>query len=1127
MQNRVVEEEGRRISPTLLVGLGGTGREIITRIRRNFVGKYDSVSNFPIVGYFLVDTDTTMQDYTPGLKSIVERRINFSENETYMATVNNVSQYTQRLNLFPHLKEWLYPNLADIGDLTAGAGAIRPYGRLAFFVHQATIRRNLADALGAIRSPDRRNMVAENYNIQCSPQVSAYIVCSLAGGTGSSMFLDMAFTLKDIARSQGMTLEIIGFLIMPGIYGEDKHYANGYAALKELEHHSRTNSFRVRYEPNTNEKIIPVPPFDYCYLVHNENEAGITLDFSARGDMFEMLAENIFLDFSNDDFAAQKRRNRVNFADQVSEVYSSGIAGFGLDEEEGWSKRYMSFGYTSISYPADRIIGCCAYKLAGEIFTAWGKLADPQKDFAGISLSNFVYDPGAANQGFLADLGMYESMEESGKHDIIDWITRPGSGSSNMLEDIRAWAGRLEGQVKDDAHMRHNMTIVQFLNQEAKLFAAKFISSDQEPDASKRGEFDRRMDENLKVLLYGGRLAGSEESVTGLIDQTVQSGEAIRGKIRNHVARMINDRTFSSAHMMQVLREVVRRLRTGDDSYKASLLRQMGDEQADTGLQRDMKEYEKQANSFLSKIDSLLGEREQHRSWGEILPWNKMRKNAALRYDEARIDEVLSGYTQSLVAYFHTKARLLARSKALNAYDQVIDYIDGSLIPELERVRETIKTLHTQATSSADQLRGKIEVSLLHNIYDPGDIDDIYYPMGSSVDNINYQSDRAVDVLSDMRGSRATIVDLPEMADRFSMEEVMSTVISYTRSVFEPVIRNLNIIEEVYEKKFPESESSKRRLFLRNSYDYGKCWMVLNRTLPNLRIDPGNHRSYIVGRHADPSKRQTYDLFDREMQRMRDGTLDPQVHFFQTSDPAKILISTELAGFPLPAFSGINTMKEKYEVEYMKMGSTLHIDKNDFKYRDIVPILDEVDLKRIEDIRSCFVFGTILGVLNPKTSEDDSQIVYEFIRDTHLRPIPMSLGVESKARVALERNPQMLKDIKEEIMRREGVLLRQRDGAFGDGFRNYYLTIFWYWENVYAAQEIDVGGGQRRRRRSVENQILERKMDELAGMYKRTWDIGEAESRWNQFKQEALRLLNRTDEYSEQVESTRLRVVKM
>src|SRR5438034_7551738 len=46
-----------RVEPTLLIGLGGTGKEVLLRLRQRFVEKYNIVG-FPTMAYLWIDTDT-------------------------------------------------------------------------------------------------------------------------------------------------------------------------------------------------------------------------------------------------------------------------------------------------------------------------------------------------------------------------------------------------------------------------------------------------------------------------------------------------------------------------------------------------------------------------------------------------------------------------------------------------------------------------------------------------------------------------------------------------------------------------------------------------------------------------------------------------------------------------------------------------------------------------------------------------------------------------------------------------------------------------------------------------------------------------------------------------------------
>ena len=49
--------KARNVAPTLLIGLGGTGKEVLLRFRRRLYERY-GIFGFPTTGYLWIDTDT-------------------------------------------------------------------------------------------------------------------------------------------------------------------------------------------------------------------------------------------------------------------------------------------------------------------------------------------------------------------------------------------------------------------------------------------------------------------------------------------------------------------------------------------------------------------------------------------------------------------------------------------------------------------------------------------------------------------------------------------------------------------------------------------------------------------------------------------------------------------------------------------------------------------------------------------------------------------------------------------------------------------------------------------------------------------------------------------------------------
>ncbi|MDJ0835062.1 MAG: tubulin-like doman-containing protein [Acidobacteriota bacterium] len=105
----------------------------------------------------------------------------------------------------------------------SGAAQWRPLGRLSLFLNAQRIFETLHRAFKIVQQSDPEK-----------GPVRAYIVCSLAGGTGSGMFWDLAFMLQMIdpsTQTSGM------FLLGDPFEGVDEAgriYPNIYAALKEI-----------------------------------------------------------------------------------------------------------------------------------------------------------------------------------------------------------------------------------------------------------------------------------------------------------------------------------------------------------------------------------------------------------------------------------------------------------------------------------------------------------------------------------------------------------------------------------------------------------------------------------------------------------------------------------------------------------------------------------------------------------------------------------------------------------------------------------------------------------------------------------------------------------------------------
>ena len=365
------------IRPTLLIGLGGTGKEILRRLRRMFYEKY-RVAGLPIMEYLWFDTDIRNQSLSGEVPDELDRRIDLTAPQKIDGRVQpeELAGYRLNKNAYPHIWDW-FPRELDALPANAimqGAGQIRSFGRLAFFHHYTRIRdaiERLGRKVTAQEAFADMNRDYPDYTVD-TRAFDIIIISSLGGGTGSGCFIDVGFLCRVLFPTSTRT----AFLAMPTVFddvvgsaGTEAVHANGFAALKELEYFMQprfiADEDKATSEYSTHEfnwdgspQPVPAPPFDTVYMLDNENVAGERItEFT---DTFQMIAEFLLLDFDRTRFAAQKRSVRSNMEQYLQDVtgYHSG------SYVQYFPCRYASFGLSQIELNQPRLANAAANRCA-------------------------------------------------------------------------------------------------------------------------------------------------------------------------------------------------------------------------------------------------------------------------------------------------------------------------------------------------------------------------------------------------------------------------------------------------------------------------------------------------------------------------------------------------------------------------------------------------------------------------------------------------------------------------------------------------------------------------------------------------------------------------------------------
>ena len=391
------KNEQQEIRPTLYIGLGGTGKEVILRLRRRFYERFRK-TGLPCTEYLWIDTDT--RDVGARGEPIDEAlgAVSLESHEQFALMQGNVG--SDLIDIFQnperneHIHEWLYPEVERYGmEIADGAGGVRGVGRLTFFNKYPALREHVRSAIEKLTTHERITETEKFFRehnlgqavLADPPSPVVVLVCSLAGGTGCGTLLDVSFMLRNISMSQSTIKQQFAYVFLPNVYYPNaeslglRSYGNCYAALKELDFYTlrpvrrQTGDkdelgidYNVRWTGRERLKI-PGPPFSALYLLEMRNEGGTRLEDKNRKDLFSVLAESLFLDVLPGTFSNAKRSNYSNIASALSSVQNVEIAIKGISFPQRFARRYATCGLSKIEVPVDSIRGACAAKLAQQI----------------------------------------------------------------------------------------------------------------------------------------------------------------------------------------------------------------------------------------------------------------------------------------------------------------------------------------------------------------------------------------------------------------------------------------------------------------------------------------------------------------------------------------------------------------------------------------------------------------------------------------------------------------------------------------------------------------------------------------------------------------------------------------
>ncbi|MEW6278570.1 MAG: tubulin-like doman-containing protein, partial [Candidatus Eremiobacterota bacterium] len=686
-----------RIRPTILIGLGGTGGDVILRVRKRFYEKYGTLAEFPIVAYLWLDTDKSEKHI---LGKEVREFVRMTDTERLMLTINDTTVITQNLDEpgNAHIKKWWYPGLNALGQMNEGAGQIRAYSRLSFFYHYKAIRTAVTDANTRVRDPHAMERMMKSpllkdqgivAQVEFNQPTNVYLVSSIAGGTGSGLLLDMAFMIKELFQEGNVTL--MSYLVFPDHFGtitNEKMKANAFALLKELNFYKYGVPFFEAEWALGNPSKVPIPPFDYCYVFDNQNASGQVTGGQPGSQelIFELLADSIFKDFSHGEFADHKRSARVNLRQYMNKTYEYAHPRF----KQNFIQRYSSMGLSTIVVPHARIITACAYRLAADVVDLWS--GQTKDGYNPADLPRFV------REDFLSSARLLEDDSKK-RHDLLfglldaSGLADPDKGKNQgLLEELSRWSQETLRDVERGA-MGPRQTVRDFLDERTREQEKRLWAEQVAPEPEKWGHFPRTIRANLEALFR-------------------RASEAIRGG----AFRLVDERHDSLKHSEAVLNETVETLR----SFITLFQKKSSD------IQDVLQRRQKEANRRLQEVG-----RYQNRS-----NWDG-RKGIIMEHVTERYLEALVGDNRT-PGLLRCQLQDRVYKEGVELCHRLIAFIHGTerpdgrkgggVVDQLAQLARDLEALKQELLGGYKYFSQKDHQPQALVLYEPTDIENKYYP---------------------------------------------------------------------------------------------------------------------------------------------------------------------------------------------------------------------------------------------------------------------------------------------------------------------------------------------------------------------------------------------------------------
>ncbi|MFC5461428.1 tubulin-like doman-containing protein [Massilia niabensis] len=930
------------LRPTLFIGAGGTGMEVMMRIRRRILSavwnrhnptRVESIADFPVARFlhFDLDSNAVIDEGKSQRTDPWYELVKLTDEERLVEPLD-LPQYHESddsLARFPLIEKWmpLRPKkLRSLGiDPSKGAGQIRAVARLYLFDKYPKLRGRIKGALNFLGSNAGIERKDNYQRLGLQVDTSKFrivVIASNAGGTGAGSAIDLGWMAKAIARQEVADSQVDLVMFMPSGFAKankERTEANAYATMMELETSMRDMNAQVKWmDPDS--ITGRGAPFDDVYFVDTANLANkATQDVK---DVYQMVADSLFEDFASADFANRKRSVAVNQQQHKLGPFNPRVpeGRFG-DMRLSYSKVYSAFGQAVLDTQQSLREDIRAYELAALMV----------KEFFGLVGRDGAMAKRAGDQERDAFMREQMDMRELPFDEFPDF--RKGTVDVNPFQEYA-----LTGLLLRDKEGR---SLLERVESKVQLEMDRIMA------AFDIGQWRERVAELLPNLERDAiREAGAtaETSEDRIKRHTVELTGRLKGRVRERLYALLDDRKQGGLEFVLSLLEQV----------KARL------------LQRDLANAERNGRRYRDIRDAL-----RTRQVEESL--NNLSQAAGRLFGkDAQAREVMAHLKRDIADYLRFHLLAVAAGQSIEVMRGMSSWLGepqatdeygnaqwSGIAGEFQEGRRHVQEILRAVDSRIAQLRADARQEHATYIKLAGDVTPAPVRLTGDV------SAWSEEVLLEFGGSGKLF---PQLGDERTRADLLLKLFRRAQTQLtgeelaeptDPLLDRLNamtpqerqrVFAEWIRSAMPWVNARFSAEFTPNA-DQFKCFIGVGDTSAWRKLELEIRSSIPTG------------FFHGDL-----------VSIVNTGVPGRAVCYIELSGYPMTVLRGLPTWRASYQIENPKIPTHLHFDSTRFRH-PISPSMDE--LNRLADDYEWFLQAIALGVIRRKMDAGDREAAFQ------------------------------------------------------------------------------------------------------------------------------------------------------